>query len=127
MDEKMMLKMGERIRVQRLIHRMTRPELAKLCGVSDSSIAMYEQGKREPGIEVLKILSKRFEVTIDYLVANTPAGQPEQFLAMIDLSDEDILSKFKLMLDGRELTKNEAAWFISMVRSHRHLMDSPES
>ncbi len=120
------LRIGERIRIQRLIHKMSRAELAKVCGVSESSIAMYEQGKREPNVEILKILSSRFNVTIDYLVANTPAGQPEQFLAMIDLSDEHILSNFKLMLDGRELTKNEAAWFISMVRSHRNLMDSPE-
>ena len=120
------MELGERIRVQRLIHRMSRLELAKLCGVSESSIAMYEQGKREPNVEILKILSNRFNVTIDYLVANTPAGQPEQFLAMIDLTDEHILSKFKLMLDGRELTKNEATWFISMVRSHRNLMNPPE-
>lgn len=43
-------------------------ELAKRLNISPSAVGMYEQGRREPSIEVLIALSQTFEVTIDYLI-----------------------------------------------------------
>ena len=43
-------------------------ELAHRLHISPSTVGMYEQGRREPSIDVLVALSQEFDVTIDYLV-----------------------------------------------------------
>lgn len=43
-------------------------ELASRLHISPSAVGMYEQGRREPSIDILVALSKEFNVTIDYLV-----------------------------------------------------------
>ena len=43
-------------------------ELARRLHISPSTVGMYEQGRREPSIDVLISLSQVFEVTIDYLI-----------------------------------------------------------
>jgi transcriptional regulator with XRE-family HTH domain len=114
---------GERIRLHRLIKRMTQAELGKIIGVSSQAVGLYEKGEREPNISQLRQLAGLFNVTLDYLLGMTPLSDAEKFLIMIDFTDAEILSKCKLMVDGREMTEDEAKWFISMVRSHRHLTD----
>lgn len=117
---------GERIRLHRLVKRMTQAELGKMIGVSSQAIGLYEKGEREPNITQLKQLATFFNVTLDYLLGMTPLTDAEKFLTMIDFTDAEILSKCKLMVDGREMTQDEALWFISMVRSHRNLTDPKE-
>lgn len=46
-------------------------ELARRLHISSSAVGMYEQGRREPSVEVLIALSNEFNVTIDYLVTGT--------------------------------------------------------
>jgi transcriptional regulator with XRE-family HTH domain len=43
-------------------------ELAQRLHISPSTVGMYEQGRREPSIDVLVSMSEEFGVTIDYLV-----------------------------------------------------------
>ena len=60
--------LGERIATFRKRAGISQAELAKRINVSTSTIGMYEQGRREPSIEVLIALSEEFNVTIDVLV-----------------------------------------------------------
>lgn len=46
-------------------------ELARRLHISPSAVGMYEQGRREPSIEILIALSREFNVTIDYLVTGS--------------------------------------------------------
>jgi hypothetical protein len=62
-------------------------------------------------------------VTTDYLLGKVGLTESAKLMSMIDLTDSEILSKCQLMLDGRALSGEEAKWFISMVRSHRNLVD----
>ena len=45
-------------------------ELARRLHLSPSTVGMYEQGRREPPIDILVAMSEEFGVTIDYLVTN---------------------------------------------------------
>lgn len=45
-------------------------ELAKDLGVSKGTISLWENGLREPSMTSLIIISRYFDVTIDYLVGN---------------------------------------------------------
>ena len=49
----------------------TQTEMAKLLGVSRSTIGMYETGLREPDFETLEKIADFFNVDIDYLLGRT--------------------------------------------------------
>ncbi len=67
---------AERIRILRKDKDMSQKELAKSLGVSPSTIAMYEQGRRTPDSEMLKGISDFFEVSTDYLLGKTDIKEP---------------------------------------------------
>ena len=46
-------------------------ELACRLHISPSTIGMYEQGRREPPIDILVAMAKEFDVSIDYLITGT--------------------------------------------------------
>ena len=46
-------------------------DLAKLLGVSNGAIGMWETGKRQPDLDTIKKLSAFFGVTTDYLIGNS--------------------------------------------------------
>lgn len=117
---------GERIKLHRLLKKMSRAEFGKQFGLAETTIANYERGEREPNISLLIGFAKFFDVTTDYLLGKVALTESAKLMSMIDLTDKEILSKCQLMLDGRALTDEEAKWFISMVRSHRNLVDPSE-
>ena len=67
--------MGERIAELRHKCGLSQAELAKPLGLSASTIAMYEQGKREPSVSILIALAAALGVTIDYLLTGQPPQQ----------------------------------------------------
>ena len=48
---------GERLKAERLQHKMTTATLAKSCGVSRSYITLIENGRRLPGTKVMPKLA----------------------------------------------------------------------
>lgn len=48
--------------------KMTLKELGQIIGVAESTVSLYETGKREPDIATLTKLSKVFSVPIDFIV-----------------------------------------------------------
>ena len=64
--------LGHRISSLRLSRGMSQTELAKRLNVSASAVGMYEQGRREPSVEILIALSQEFGVSLDYLLAGKP-------------------------------------------------------
>lgn len=60
--------LSNRIRMLRQTHNLRQEDLARLLCVSKSAVGMYEQGRREPGLESLVTLSRIFGVSLDYLV-----------------------------------------------------------
>lgn len=82
---------------------LSQTELAQRLHISPSAIGMYEQGRREPSIEILVALSEEFGVSIDYLITGHLYSttdhqirlQAENILEMLSslnhLSREDLL------------------------------------
>ena len=75
-------------------------ELAKRLNISPSAVGIYEQGRREPSIEVLIALSQTFGVTIDYLITDNhrysqisapEKTTPEALAALQNLSREEMI------------------------------------
>lgn len=62
---------GDRIRQLRNAAGYSQSALAKLVGVSKSSINMYERGEREPGYETTEALADIFDVNLEYLLGRS--------------------------------------------------------
>ena len=60
---------GTKIRELRRKRNMIQSDMAKLINVHPSAIAMWESGKRQPEREKLVQISKLFNVTVDWLLA----------------------------------------------------------
>lgn len=55
---------------------MSQLQLAEALNVSASTIGMYEQGRRSPGLDVLIQMSRIFGVSLDYLITGTEFTSP---------------------------------------------------
>lgn len=66
-------------------------------------------------------------MSIDYLLGRTNVEDTvldqdvRDFVENLDLTDEGILQKFSLTVDGRPLSSEEARRFIAFVRAERSL------
>lgn len=66
--------LGQRIAQYRKQAGLSQGELAKRLHISSSAVGMYEQGRREPSVEILLALAREFGITVDALLA-TPAAE----------------------------------------------------
>ena len=63
-----MEKLGERIKNLRLEKSLTQPQLAKLVGVSNGMISIWENNINEPKATYLKALSIALDINVDQLL-----------------------------------------------------------
>lgn len=120
-----MLKYGDRIAHLREKRGLTQEELSNKMGISRAALSHYETNRREPDYETINKIANFFHVSVDYLLGRT--FQPQNvldddvrdFVESLDLTDENILKKFSLTVDGRPLTPEEAKRFIAFVRAER--------
>ena len=69
--------LGARIAVLRRSAKLSQAELAKQLKISPSAVGMYEQGRREPALDILANMAEIFEVSIDFLVTGKAATPQE--------------------------------------------------
>lgn len=60
--------LGMRIAFLRASKGWSQAKLAQRIGVSTSAVGMYEQGRREPSLDLLVRLAQEFGVSTDYLL-----------------------------------------------------------
>ena len=64
-----------RIRELRKVKNITMKQLGKIIGVAESTISLYENGKRQPDNDILIKLADYFEVSVDYLLGRDDMPQ----------------------------------------------------
>ena len=100
---------GENLKKLRVEKSLTQGELAKMLGVSASSIGMYEQGRREPDHELLIKMSKIFSVSVDELLGidEKVVGEEKSLEEFIDEVLKLVFNE-KLTLNGELLERKQA-------------------
>ena len=82
--------LGERIAYLRGKLGWSQAQLAKRLNISPSAVGMYEQGRREPPVDILVTLSGTLGVSMDYLLTGRahslddcqmPRGKTEESMA----------------------------------------------
>ncbi len=76
--------LGARIAALRRSAGISQSELAKMLKISPSAVGMYEQGRREPALDILAAMAEIFGVTIDFLVTGR-AGSTEEESRLTEL------------------------------------------
>lgn len=118
---------GDRIALMREKRGMTQEELSAKLGISRASLSHYEKNRREPDYETLNKIADFFHISLDYLVGRTDEPNTildpdvREFVDELELSDEKILEKFALTIDGRKLTPEESKRFIAFIRAERSM------
>jgi len=98
-------KLGERIAHLRKSRNLTQAELAAKLGVSQSALAMWEKGRREPDMLTVSQISSIFKISIDFLLGltedpssgsfqSTDSPQPQSIRAWLR-TDTDLLPEEK--------------------------------
>ena len=70
--------LGARIAALRKAAGMSQYQLAQELKISASAVGMYEQGRRQPSVDLLVAMAKLFSVSIDFLVTGKPGDNREQ-------------------------------------------------
>ena len=60
--------LGQRIAALRRQTGLTQAQLAGRLQISPSAMGMYEQGRREPSVDILLRLSRELGVSVDFLL-----------------------------------------------------------
>lgn len=72
--------LGTRIKVMRLSRGLNQIDLAKLVGVSRSTVTMWETDQRRPGIEMLDALADVFNVPLSAILKDEKQQQEDDEL-----------------------------------------------
>lgn len=80
---------GARLAALRKAAGMSQSQLATQLKISPSTVGMYEQGRREPSVELLTQIANVFSVSIDFLVTGRPVDKEEQ-QAMVQLVSQRV-------------------------------------
>lgn len=119
------MSIGKRLAALRDERRWTQLQTAASLGISRAALSHYEKNRREPDSETLSRFADLFQVTVDYLIGRTSIPQQtlthdvRSFVDHLELSDDEILNKYHLSVDGRILTADETKRFIAFVRAER--------
>lgn len=110
---------GVRLKELRKEHGYTQKELAKLLGVSASSIGMYEQGRREPENSLLTKLCEVLGTTTDYLIGfdTNKQSKNQDVSDVIDDFTNLLLSQQGLMFNGQPMTAQEREKIVIAIKS----------
>ncbi len=102
-----------RLRDLRKERKLSMKKLGELIGLSESTVSLYETGKREPDNETLMKLADYFEVSVDYLLGRTDDPSPKTL-------DEQLQGvEFALWGEVKEMTEGQKRDVLNYARFRR--------
>jgi transcriptional regulator with XRE-family HTH domain len=118
---------GSRVRMQRLLRKLTQQDLADALGLSFQQIQKYEKGKSRIGAARLQLIARTLSVPVAFFFEGSPVEQGEA-PDMPDLntsSDAAFVHRMAAMSDGLRLARAFTSISDSSVR--RQIVDIVES
>ena len=85
----------ERLRYLRKLHALSMKELGSLLGLAESTISLYEKGKRQPDNETLVKIAEYFNVSVDYLLGRENEKTPPA--AELTEDERELLNNFRAL------------------------------
>ncbi len=91
----------DRLKYLRKEKNLYQKDLAKIIGVSDGAVGMYEIGKRMPDKEILLVIANYFNVSFDYLLGRSKERQ------MAEEIIKDLAEKPEIINLSREIVSRD--------------------
>ncbi len=108
--------LGERIGILRRTRGLSQAELARRLKISASAMGMYEQGRREPSVQMLVSLARELGVTTDFLLTGHAPHPQEDPLPTLVAYCVDAADKRLEQRSDRPFTRQElAALFTALL------------
>lgn len=108
--------LGQRIALLRRQAGLSQAELAARMGISASAVGMYEQGRREPSVDALVMLSEIFRVSTDYLLTGRIADPREAEMLQKLLEAKVLAAERRLEGRGQKpFTRQELAVLFAAI------------
>ena len=92
------MRLGERIREERLKLNLTQAQLAEDLDISDTYVGQIERGERSLTLATLVRLTNRIGVSIDYLLKDS-----------VDMTDANIINQFRQVIDSQSDKRKQMA------------------
>ncbi|MYZ04507.1 helix-turn-helix transcriptional regulator [Lactobacillus salivarius] len=105
---------GQTIRDLRKLKKMSQSELAKVVGVSQTTVTAWETGKAEPSSSAISSLADYFDVTTDYLLGRPDKKDDNTKTA--DIDDDDVIFTY----EGRQIPKEDLELIRRIMRGTRN-------
>ena len=86
---------AERLRTLRRERELSKRELVGQLPINYSTYANYESGFREPNSEVLQMLARHFNVSIDYLMGMTENRRKADEVAILTDAEHDHITQYR--------------------------------
>lgn len=86
---------GEKLKLLRFEKGLTQDDLGYILDVTKSCISCYENGTRQPSIDILISLSIYFKVSIDFLVGIEPYNANVNREVRINKRDVELIGELK--------------------------------
>ena len=104
-DQNEYVEFGNRLQALRVLSGMSQKQLADALNLPQQTYQGYESGIRKVTLQLLKIFSEHFRVSVDFLAGNIDYKDPAY---------RDVISKVN---KGENLNKNEVAIFHEMANN----------
>jgi transcriptional regulator with XRE-family HTH domain len=104
---------AERLRQLRQERRLTQAQLARMLGVSPSTIGMYEQGRREPDGDLLARMASVLRCSTDELLG---VEAPHEVSDVIDSFARTLEQQPGLMFHGAPMTAEDRRKLVDAIR-----------
>ena len=78
---------AERLRHFRKQRGLSRKELAMRAGISEPSVASYEQGIKVPGLDKLAAIARALDIPMENLVSDLSCNESERYFACLKILD----------------------------------------
>jgi transcriptional regulator with XRE-family HTH domain len=108
------LRLGKRIREERLRLNLTQAQLAEDIDISDTYMGAIERGERSLTLDTLVRLVNRLGVTVDYMLSDSVTD-----------CDSNIMEQFKQIIDRQPLARKQMA--LNVLRSIFSYFENNES
>ena len=116
---------GERISSARIAKNLTQKQLGSLVDVSESTLARFEKGIREPRNSTTIALAQVLNVSCDYLMGLTDVAQPYTVLGEEEIKNdigkifesiENLLNKEEVLMFGEPISQEKVNNIIKLMK-----------
>ncbi len=101
----------EKLKILRKERKLSLKELGKDLGLAESTISLYETGRRQPDYATLLNIANYFNVSVDYLLNRVADNEKEKTPPGLTDGEQMLIELF------RQIPKDQQDLVVSMITS----------